>query len=174
MGDFGCGQFWESCRFISFARSYAGHKAPSSPRAELASPPWYKRWNNVDFGMGGPCLALLSSQRSESIWGNGPKLNCLDEMHSCSPMPGDWRMRRGGPSHFHSQARKALATTPSFSGPVQRCRRSHSEREKKNNKITAGGKGLQTCQSVVVLSESNPDWLGNDYLRWMISARRLK
>ena len=45
---------------------------------------------------------------------------------------------------------------------------------KGQKKITVGGKGLQTCQSVVVLSESNPDWLGNDYLRWMISASGLK
>lgn len=33
---------------------------------------------------------------------------------------------------------------------------------KGQKKITVGGKGLQTCQSVIVLSESNPDWLGND------------
>lgn len=44
----------------------------------------------------------------------------------------------------------------------------------KNKVMTVWGKGLQTCQSVLVLSESNPDWLGNDYLRWMISAYGLK
>lgn len=45
---------------------------------------------------------------------------------------------------------------------------------KGQTKITVGGKGLQTCQSVVVSSGSNPDWLGNYYPRWMISASRLK
>lgn len=59
----------------------------------------------------------------------------------------------------------------SFFGPSQT-----EETTVKGQTKTAleGGEGLQTCQSVLVLSELNPDFLGNDYLRWMISASGLK
>lgn len=117
---------------------------------------------------GGSCLALLYSQGSQSVWENQPKVDCLDEMHPCSPC---WEIggRGGAAPHFCCQARGAFLVL-FWSLPD---RRDHSEGANKNS---SGGvhKGLQTCQSVLVLSESNPDFLGNDYLKWMISARGLK
>lgn len=58
----------------------------------------------------------------------------------------------------------------SFFGPSQ----TEETTVKGQTKTAVGGEGLQTCQSVLVLSESNPDFLGNDYWRWMISASGLK
>lgn len=58
----------------------------------------------------------------------------------------------------------------SFFGPSQ----TEETTVKGQTKTAVGGEGLQTCQSVLVLSESNPDFLGNDYRRWMISASGLK
>lgn len=72
-------------------------------------------------------------------------------------------MRRGFSSFLLPDKRSFLVLFWSLSD-----RRDHSERANKNS--TEEGEGLETCQSVLVLSESNPDFLGNDYLRWMISA----
>lgn len=67
-------------------------------------------------------------------------------------------------------ARQEELFWPSF-GP---CQTEETTVKGQTKTAVQGGGGLQTCQSVLVLSESNPDFLGNDYLRWMISASGLK